>query len=262
MNGLPWFKVYARDLLADSRFSSWTMDERGAWLTLLAHNWHDGSIPSGLTDLARLLHVSAPDMSRIWSAIGDRFSPSGDPGRLVSPRLEEEREKANQLIDRRSDAGSKGASGRWNKRKPTDGKRIRLPKQPTSTGYATAMAKNAIPASQKPACQPPDSSLQIAEASQPEAEDRLAGGVNGSALILFRSALAERLDLPKAIAVGKDPDRVVEFFRQQIATVGEECVLNDCVQVAKRSQSGTPSSLSWFVGWLERLPMQKPVEAP
>lgn len=258
MAGLPWFKVYARDMLADSRFSSWTLEERGAWMTLLCHNWHDGAIPAGLTAQARLLHVDAADMSRIWSAIGDRFSPHPtDPGLLVSPRLEEERDKADQLIAKRADAGGKGATARWQKQKRPHGKRIRLSSTGPDKGNATKMATDAKPDRQKPACQPPASSPQITEASQTEA-DGLAGGNTGSALLLFRSQLAERLDLPKAVAVGKDPERVVAFFESQIAAVGEECVLNDCVQMAKKSTNGTPSALSWFVGWLERLPMQKP----
>lgn len=113
---LPWFPVYAAEMLADGRFQTWALEERGAWVTLLCYCWNDGSIPSSISTLARLLHVDTGEMSRIWSAISDRFAPiPGDPSRLTSPRLEAERDKAGQIAAKRADAGRKGATARWDK---------------------------------------------------------------------------------------------------------------------------------------------------
>lgn len=139
---LPFFPVYAAETLADGRFQGWDLSERGAWLTLLCYAWNDGSIPASQTELARLLHLpDSGEMARLWSAIGDRFLPHPtEAGRLVSPRLEEERDHAEALGRIRSKAGEKGANARWDKAKPAHGKRMRLPVRPQCEGDGNAMA--------------------------------------------------------------------------------------------------------------------------
>jgi hypothetical protein len=122
---IPWFKMYAAETLSDERFQGWTVDERGAWLTLLLVAWREGSIPSDQGSLARLLHVDSNVMRLLWSAIGNRFVPHEDhPGRLTSPRLEIEREDAARLIQKRAKAGEAGATSRWHKAKRENSKRI------------------------------------------------------------------------------------------------------------------------------------------
>jgi hypothetical protein len=140
---LDWMKFYPQETLADGRFQSWTMDERGAWFTLVLACWADGSIPEGVTALARFLHMDTGDVTRIWSAIGDRFVPHpSEPGRLVSPRLEDEREKALALAAKRGEAGERGATARWNKPKRAHGKRMPVPSQPDGKANAVAMAND------------------------------------------------------------------------------------------------------------------------
>lgn len=126
---LPWFPIYAAEMLADGRFQGWNLEERGAWLTLLAYNWNDGDLPAGHSELARLLHVGPGDMARIWSAIGSRFCDvPGSPGRVWCERLEEERDKARQLSNKRAESGRKGATARWGQSQD-DGNRMPLPSQ-------------------------------------------------------------------------------------------------------------------------------------
>lgn len=88
---------------------------------------------------------------------------------------------------------------------------------------------------------------------------RLAGEEQDSppldSLALFRSELAERLGLEKMLDVGRDRDGILRVFHKHLAAVGETCLLNDCAKLAQRSETGTPTSLAWFVPWLERLPM-------
>ncbi len=236
MTGLLWFKIYAAETLSDERFQGWTVDERGAWFTLLLTAWREGSIPGDQTSLARLLHVDASAMRLLWSAIGDRFVPHPDfPGRLTSPRLEMEREEAEKLREKKSEAGKKGATSRWETEKKRHSKRMRVP----SVNGATAMANDSAQPSQEQ------------NRTEPAKPGGLAGGDEW--LGEFRQKLATRLGLD-ALDIGKDRGTVLAFFRQQLEAVGEETVLADCVESAKRSTSGTPSSLAWFVGWLNRLP--------
>lgn len=137
---LPFFPMYAAETLADGRFQGWNIEERGAWLTFLLANWNDGDIPASQTELARMIRVGSGDMARIWSAIGDRFvEVPSRPGRLWSPRLEEERDKAESLSRKRSVVGKKGATARWNTGKRRNGKGMRLPMPTHSPGIAEAM---------------------------------------------------------------------------------------------------------------------------
>jgi hypothetical protein len=114
---LPWFKIYAAETLSDSNFQGWNQEERGAWFSLLLVCWREGSIPSDLSSLGRLLHLDGTDMRRVWSAIGSRFVEHLDhPGRLTSPRLEMEREEAERLFQKKSEGGRAGAmDSRWDR---------------------------------------------------------------------------------------------------------------------------------------------------
>lgn len=241
MAGLPWFKVYAAETLSDERFQGWTVDERGAWFSLLLTAWREGSIPGDQASLARLLHVDASAMRSLWSAIGDRFIPHPDfPGRLTSPRLEMEREEAEKLREKKSEAGKKGATSRWETEKKRHSTRMRLPR----VNGATAIANDGDQPSQ----------------GQGSTEPAKPGGLAGEDEWLgdFRRKLATRLGLD-ALDIGKDRASVLAFFRSQIAAVGDEALLIECCDLAAKSTSGTPSTLAWFVGWLQRLPL--PLEA-
>jgi uncharacterized protein YdaU (DUF1376 family) len=238
---LPYFKFYPAETIADERFSGWTLAERGAWLSLLLHAWVNGSIPGDLPSLARILHVDATAMRSHWDAIGDRFTTLDHlpEGRLSSPRLEQERNEAIAKVE----AGKKGAKSRWGKGK---GK------------HATAMRpqcdRNADP---MPPAQPRSAQRSAAQSqpamSGPAGEER--------EFLVFREALAERLGVSGPIAIGKDPEAVVEFFQSQRELVGDDALLTECVDLAAKSTTGPPAHLSWFVGWLKKLPMPKQAAA-
>jgi hypothetical protein len=135
---LPWMKMYPAETLSDSNFQGWDISERGAWFTLVLVAWREGSIPSDQSAIARLLHVDGGAMRGIWSAIGSRFVEHPDyPGRLTSPRLEEEREEAIALHAQKSKSGKAGAISRWGAiRKRGNGTAMALPSQDDATALA------------------------------------------------------------------------------------------------------------------------------
>jgi hypothetical protein len=62
------------------------------------------------------------------------------------------------------------------------------------------------------------------------------------------------------IVVGKDPEAVVEAFTARLGALTEQYgdeaelrLLGDCIAIASRSKTGLPSTLSYFVGWFERV---------
>lgn len=111
---MPWFPIYAAELLADEDFAAWTPGARGCWLVLISRCWKDGSIPSDLETLARLCNESSEAMREHWKSIGVKFiTVPGCPDRLIGIRTEHERElaiaKAEKLVKR----GQAGAAARW-----------------------------------------------------------------------------------------------------------------------------------------------------
>jgi hypothetical protein len=86
----PAFQVYARDLLADSRFIVMSQAARGAFFTLILHAWLEGDVPGDAQTAAALLREQARAIERTWPEIVRMFEPRTD-GRLVYPPHEEQR---------------------------------------------------------------------------------------------------------------------------------------------------------------------------
>lgn len=95
MNKPPAFQFYAADFLVDAAVKLMTLEERGAYVTLLAHAWIEGPLPGAIPKLARLCEVSVADMERIWPAVAPCWVMNAG-GFIVNPRLEKERRKQAQ----------------------------------------------------------------------------------------------------------------------------------------------------------------------
>lgn len=109
----PAFQFYPKDLLSDLNFKAMSLQERGAYFTLIAVCWLEQSLPSDQATLARVLGVPLPAFKKLWPRLAPCFRDVD--GRLVHPRLESEREKQAHNRRRAEDRGNKGASKRWSK---------------------------------------------------------------------------------------------------------------------------------------------------
>ena len=92
--------------------------------------------------------------------------------------------------------------------------------------------------------------------SSPPNPQRQAGRANRSTLVHFRTELGLRLGYEQMLPVGRDEDRVLDAFERQLEAVTEDQLLVECMDLARKSTTGTPGSLAWFVPWLERLPLR------
>jgi uncharacterized protein YdaU (DUF1376 family) len=90
MKSPPAFQFYPSDFLGDPSVMAMSLDERGAYITLLCVAWMEGGIPSEPSALRRLLRVSPKQFDRIWEAVKPCWR-RGRKGRLVSPRMEQVR---------------------------------------------------------------------------------------------------------------------------------------------------------------------------
>jgi hypothetical protein len=234
---LPFFPLYAAETLADGRFQGWNLEERGAWLTLVCCCWNDGDIPAAQSTLARLLGVGPGDMARLWSAIGDRFIEApGKPGRLISPRLETERDKAEGLSKIRAEAGTKGAKARWDSEKPAHGKRIAKPSQTHGKANAVAMANDAIDS--HPTITPTTTTI---------------GQTDSLWLAGIAKRVAEALGQAK-VSVGRNPGTVEASIRRIVALAGEDAAVLAMAHIVKTELGGQVSSLAALPGWIDRIP--------
>lgn len=122
----PAFQFYPKDFLTDSNVVVMSLQERGAYITLICQCWIEGEIPTDLARLARLCGVPLTVFRKLWPALAPCFRPlRRDADRLVHPRLERERQKQIDWRDGQSERGTKGAAARWRKHndaKPTPSK--------------------------------------------------------------------------------------------------------------------------------------------
>jgi uncharacterized protein YdaU (DUF1376 family) len=128
----PAFQFYPKDFLTDGNVAAMTLEQRGAYITLLSICWLEHSLPQDQQSLATMVGQPLRSFQKWWPGVERCFQVSGD--RLVHGRLDKEREKQETHRRRQSDKGTKGAAKRW----PND-----------STGIAAAIAE-AIPDDSSP----------------------------------------------------------------------------------------------------------------
>lgn len=109
----PAFQFYARDWLSDGSVMGMPLGARGAYITLLASQWLEGSVPADQDKLRRIL--GGEDLSEIWPWIADKFPATSDPQRLANPKLEKVRSDMEERRIKQSEGGKKGAESHWGK---------------------------------------------------------------------------------------------------------------------------------------------------
>ena len=109
----PAFQFYPNDFLSDANVIGMSLQERGAYITLLCLCWQQGALPADVSRLARLCGAPVTAFRRLWPALEPCFRVDSDrPDRLIHPRLEREREKQAAFRRRQSDKGKASAAHR------------------------------------------------------------------------------------------------------------------------------------------------------
>lgn len=134
----PAFQFYPKDFLTDSNVVVMSLQERGAYITLICQCWIEGSIPADHTRLARLCGSPLPTFRRLWPALAPCFKPAKDDSQLIHPRLERERKKQLAWRAEQAERGKQGAEKRWRKH----GAAMPTPSKPNGAAINSPMAKN------------------------------------------------------------------------------------------------------------------------
>lgn len=106
----PAFQFYPKDWLSNGKVKSMTLEERGAYIDLLAIYWNEGGLPNDEAELAGLLGVPVRTFTRLWKKVSRCFEVVGP--NLSQPRLEIEKAKQAAYREAQSLKGQKSAKSR------------------------------------------------------------------------------------------------------------------------------------------------------
>jgi uncharacterized protein YdaU (DUF1376 family) len=106
----PAFQFYAKDFIAGT--ATMSLQEVGAYVRLLCHQWDAGFVPSDPKERSRICACSLKQESELWRKVGKKFAPHDDV--FVNERLEAERQKQAEYRRKQSDNGKASAAARAN----------------------------------------------------------------------------------------------------------------------------------------------------
>lgn len=106
----PSFQFYPGDFLSDHNVIGMSMEERGAYITLLCICWDQGHLPNDEKALARYLNGTSMDLSFVVGCFTEK------DGVLVHKRLMEERQKQDDYKKRCSKGGKQSQQNQRDKK--------------------------------------------------------------------------------------------------------------------------------------------------
>lgn len=164
-----WMPLYVSDW--DDKTRHLDCEQDGAYGRLVRHYWKNGAPLDDDAQLARIVGMDRARWRKIRPTIAPFFKISG--GRWLHERVEEELERARQIVEKRRQAGALG--GRPRKQMVSSGE-----SKPKANGYANGFAngkQNETPA--RVALPPPTPSSDEDSPNQEEelSQDRAVGSV-------------------------------------------------------------------------------------
>lgn len=87
----------------DGNVAAMSLQERGAYITLLCICWQEKSLPRELGKLANIVGLPVPLFRKLWPSLRRCFRTHGT--RLIHPRLEKERVKQANFREKQVNAG-------------------------------------------------------------------------------------------------------------------------------------------------------------
>lgn len=112
----PAFQFYASDTMADKRYRSMSLEERGLFISILCECWVNRSLPSDAQSISKWLGFAK---GSIEAALTERVLSffSIDKSEITSPELERYRAELEERREKMSQGGKKGAKGKWSSSK-------------------------------------------------------------------------------------------------------------------------------------------------
>ncbi len=120
MKTSPYFAFYASDTMADKRYRSMRLDERGLLISMMCECWVNHSMPADADSLGKWLGFQSTEVKAAFTERVLSFF-SAAKGELTCPEIEKYRDKILANREKQSKGGKKGANKRWRKVSSNDG---------------------------------------------------------------------------------------------------------------------------------------------
>lgn len=105
---VPYFPLYAANILAAKPFKLMSLKERGLWITIQMECWVNGEVPANKTELSKYLGVPIQEIEEALTQQQFSFIQIIKEI-LISPELEEYRKKYEERRKKQVIGGFKGA---------------------------------------------------------------------------------------------------------------------------------------------------------
>jgi uncharacterized protein YdaU (DUF1376 family) len=132
----PWFDFYPERFIAGTAIME--LSERGAYITLLCHQWLAGALPDDPRILARLVG------GEVAPAVLEKF-PVCDDGKRRNAKLESVRGDQVERMHKNSERAKKAASARWSPDAPSNAQAMLQASNKHAPSIAQAMPKSCLP---------------------------------------------------------------------------------------------------------------------
>lgn len=142
MKPVPYFPLYAANILASKPFKMMTIEEWGLWITIQMECWVNGSVPSDLKDLAKYLGVGHDEVQRSFTQKQLPFLQKVG-GELKSPELDEYRQGYLAVREKQRLGGIDGAERKREKERQRQAKEA-LASQGQSQGVPEGQPKGSL----------------------------------------------------------------------------------------------------------------------
>jgi uncharacterized protein YdaU (DUF1376 family) len=107
----PASQFYWSDFISDGPVIAMSLEERGAYITMLCVAWMEEGLPDDHRQLAKLLRITPHKFASVWESMEARWYV--EDGRLYNRKMERIREEMRERSTTASEAGKRGAKKRW-----------------------------------------------------------------------------------------------------------------------------------------------------
>ena len=111
---VPYFPFYAANMMSSRSFRLMSLKERGLLITILMECWVNGSVPSDLSDMAKILGLTADEVKSSYKNLHSAFLHT-EGEQIISKELEGYRQNYLDMREKQRLGGLKGAKNKKDK---------------------------------------------------------------------------------------------------------------------------------------------------
>ena len=116
MKDVPYFPMYAANIIASRTYRLMSLAERGLWVTITMDCWINGGVPSNFKEMSKILGFSEEELKQYFSKYQTTFFHI-ENGQYISKELEEYRRGYLATREKQRLAGIESAQKKKDKQK-------------------------------------------------------------------------------------------------------------------------------------------------